>query len=195
MFVPVSIRLGAGGEERASYNRIVETSSKFDALGELVADMTAPLTQIAEDLHAQMAAAFATEGATGATGKWAQLSPDYGAWKAARSSAPILVGLRPLHKGTRQHPTRPQTYVPSGLMRRQLLMPLADRATWHIGPKRMLYAPLSNIAGFHETGTSRMPARPPVDVSLTFLRSIDRTFAVWLNGLMEKLGLGGPGSG
>jgi len=187
LFVPVGISVGAGGSKSAGYSRIIETSAKFDRIATQVRDMTEPFTQIGEDLHVQIGAAFATEGATGASGKWRVLSPTYGAWKQKHvPGAPILVGLRPQHKGTREHPTRPQSYAVSGRMRQQLLMPLSDRTTWHVGPKRLLYAPLSNYAGFHQTGTSRMPARPPVDVTLTFLRSIDRTFVIWMNRLLAE---------
>lgn len=190
MFVPVSIQIGAGGESRAGYSRILETSAKFDALGRRAGDMTVPLTRIGEDLHAQIAAAFATQGATGASGRWRQLSPAYGAWKQRkRPGTPTLVGLRPTRKGSRSHPTRPQTYVPSGRMRQQLLVPLVDRTTWHVSPRRLLYAPLSNIAGFHETGTDQMPARPPVDVGLNFLHSVDRTFVQWFAELLGQSGL------
>lgn len=190
MFVPVSISVGVGGEQKAGYNRIIETSEKFDALGVRAENMTEPLGLIGGDLRTQVEMAFGTEGASGATGPWAPLSDVYGSWKAQRSNAPILVGLRPLHKGTRSSPTRPQTYVPSGKMRLELLDPLA----MHVSPRRLLYAPTSDIAGWHETGTDDMPARPPVDVNITFLRSVDRTFISWFTKLMDEAGLSGPGS-
>jgi hypothetical protein len=190
MFVPVSIRVGAGGEEQAGYSRIIELAERFDALGERTQNMAEPLVTIGEDLHAQVAAAFGTEGASGATGHWQPLSEIYGAWKAVRSNAPILVGLRPLRPGTRDSPTRPQAYVSSGEMRRELLDPLA----MHVTPRRLLYAPTSEIAGYHETGTDDMPARPPVDVSVTFLHSVDRTFLAWFAKLADETGLNGPGS-
>lgn len=189
MFLPVQIKIGTSTGGAAAYDRMLETTSRFDALAKEAENMTVPLTRIGEDLHANLLAAFATEGATGYSGRWAPLSTTYGAWKAKHSSAPLLVGLKPLHKGSRQHPTRPESYGISGRMRQQLLMPLADRATWHIDPKRLAYTPLSNIAGFHQTGTSKMPARPPVDLSPAFLHSIDRSFTVWVAGLIEKAGL------
>lgn len=189
MFVPVRLTVGAG-EGRTGYNRIIETSDRFDALGTRVRDMTEPFTQIASDLHTQLEAAFATEGGTGATGRWQPLSEPYATWKEAHGGAPILVGLRPLHKGSREHPTKPESYTKSGRMREQLLVPLSDLATWHILPQRMIYAPLSNIAGFHQTGTENMPARPPVDPSVTFLHSIDRAFVSWMGRLMDEAGLG-----
>ncbi len=196
MFIPVGIQVAGGGRRQQGYNRIIDTSGKFEAVATEARDMRVPLERIGEDLHRQIAAAFATEGSSGASGKWTQLSPAYGAWKTARSAAPMLVGVRPAQKRTRRSPRTPaQTYLPSGLMRRQLLVPLSDTSTWHVDARRLVYAPLSDIAGFHQTGTPRMPARPPVDLSVTFLHSIDRQFIVWLNELMQHAGLAGPGSG
>jgi hypothetical protein len=34
-----------------------------------------------------------------------------------------------------------------------------------------------------------MPARPPVDPTVTFLHSVDRTFAVWIGELVDSMGL------
>jgi hypothetical protein len=82
-----------------------------------------------------------------------------------------------------------QTYATSGATMRSLLTPLTDALTWHISPKRLSFTPTSDIAGYLEAGTPRMPARPPVDVSLPFLRSIDRAFVTWLAGIMERTGL------
>ena len=190
MFIPVRIGLGTSGNQTPLYSRNIElTVRQLAAFEHEAGNMTVPLTRIGEDMHTQIAAAFASQGATGFSGPWEQLSDTYGTWKAERSAAPMLVGLRPLHKGTRQHPTRPETYAVSGKMMRQLLEPVIDHATWHISPRRLAYTPLSDIAGYHETGTDKMPPRPPVDLSLTFLHSIDRAFAVWLAGLMKKLGL------
>jgi hypothetical protein len=192
VFLPVKISLGAGGDERVIYDRSIElTAKQLTAFGHEAGNMREPLSMIGRDLRAQIEAAFATEGASGASGHWVALSPDYQAWKQKHGNPPLLIGVRPIRKGTRGHPTRPQSYTTSGRMRMQLLDPLAT----HITSRRLLYAPQSDIAGYHETGTSRMPARPPVDLSLTFLHSIDRTFAAWIAGLTDKLGLTGPGSG
>ena len=187
MFVPVSIRLGAGGEAGALYERSIElTARQFAALEHEAGDMRVPLTQIGENLRLSVSAEFGSEGATGATGRWTVLSDNpaghgYRSWKAKHGpGVPILVGLK--RAGPKGQ--RPQTYKISGQMRRQLLDPLAT----HVTPTRLLYAPTSDIAGFHELGTDRMPARPPVDVTLAFLHGVDRAFVTWLAGLVKRLG-------
>jgi hypothetical protein len=197
MFVPVQVQLGTPGGSKTLYDRSFElTAKQLAAFGRESENMTVPLTRVGEDLHTQLEAAFASQGATGATGRWTPLSPNYATWKASkRPGLPILVGLRPTRKRTRNSPRKPaQEYTTSGQMMRQLLVPLADRATWHVSPNRLLYAPLSDIAGWHEFGTSKMPARPPVDVGPTFLHSVDRTFVRWIGELTDAAGLSGPGS-
>lgn len=197
MFVPVNINLGTPAGSKTLYDRSFElTAKQLDAFGRDSEDMTIPLTRVGEDLHTQLEAAFASQGATGATGKWTPLSPSYAEWKASKNPGlPILVGLRPTLKRTRNSPRSPrQTYVTSGQMMRQLLVPLSDRVTWRVAPQRLLYVPESDIAGFHEFGTDRMPARPPVDVGPTFLHSVDRTFLRWIGELTDAVGLSGPGS-
>lgn len=188
MFIPVQIGLGAGDSQQSLYSRSIElTERQFVAFEREAENMTEPMALIGADLHAHIEAEFATEGAAGLTGKWRMLSPAYGTWKKRHSAGtPILVGLRPTNKGTRAHPHTPQSYEVSGRMRLELLDPNA----MHVSPHRLLYAPVSNIAGYHETGTSRMPARPPVDLTLQFAHSIDRTIVVWLAEIMQKTGLG-----
>jgi phage gpG-like protein len=46
-----------------------------------VSDLTPVWSEVAPVLEAQTAEKFASEGAAGEHGEWAELSPDYGAWK------------------------------------------------------------------------------------------------------------------
>ena len=192
-FVPVSITVGSGGHGSAAYDRSIElTARQLAAFESEARDMTEPLTAVGQDLRVQIEAAFATEGSSGASGKWVALSPNYATWKAEKGPGlPILVGLRPTswvgHRPAKRNMN--QTYAVSGQMMRSLLMPLQDLATWKVTPTRLLYEPSSEIAGYHEEGTDKMPARPPVDLSLTFLHSVDRTFVRWLAALIAKAGL------
>lgn len=179
MFIPVSVTTGSG---ETSYNRQIDgTARAMEAFGKHAEDMSEPLGELGDILHLSLAQQFATQGAAGAGGQWAPLSPVYGAWKARHSSSPILVGLQ--RTGSKGH--RPQTYKPSGQMREQLL----DPAAMHVDPRRLLYAPVSDIAGYHESGTSKMPARPPLDLTLENLRAFDRTFVRWLGKLVDESGL------
>ncbi len=177
MYTPVNIGVQAGGEQIALYARGLEL------FAEEASDMSKPLAMIGANLMARVRVQFESEGAAGMGNSWMPLSETYGAWKAKHGpGVPILVGLHPVSKGTRQNPTRPQSYTASGAMRRSLL----DPADVHVTPRRMLYSPTDPKAGYHQTGTSKMPRRPLVELSLSALHIWDRYFAVWLNELRGK---------
>jgi hypothetical protein len=163
---------------------IDQAAADFDALNARLGDKRPPLTRIAELLHQHLEAAYTSEGALGGSGRWVPLTRRYGAWKHRHGpGVPILVGLRPGPKGT-----RPQTYAPSGRMRRQILAPLGDSATWRITDNSMGYTAQSGIAPYHQEGTRKMRARPPVDPPRAWLSEIDREFVGWLNDLIEQSG-------
>jgi hypothetical protein len=173
MFVPVSIR-----GDSIDYE-------SFETLAELAKDMEPPLSAIADRLREGIAEQFETQGAWGEE-PWPELTEKYGRWKRIHAPGlPKLIGLHPLHKGTRQHPTRPEHYAPSGRMRLHLLTPTAFRVTRN----RMLYAPQDNIAGFHQAGTSKMHARPPVAIPLREISEWESIFADWADSLLERTSL------
>ena len=82
--------------------------------------------------------------AGGATGPmWAPLSPDYRRWKNAHfPSAPLL--------------------VLQGSMKASLLSPTASGSIWRPSATRLEAGSSIPHAIYHQTGTSRMPARPPL---------------------------------
>ena len=166
-----------------------EAAAALDRLAAALNDKRDPLTEIAEALHMHLEAAYTAEGVGGDSGPWAPLTRRYGAWKHRHGpGVPILVGLRPVAKGTREHPNRQETYVPSGKMRRQILAPLEDAATWRITLDRMRYTAESGIAIYHQEGTRHMKARPPVDPPRVWLDEIDSAFGGWLDGLITERG-------
>src|SRR5258707_11853968 len=109
MFVPVSIRLGAGDSSSALYDRSIElTTRQLVAFERESGNMAEPIAQIGVDLRTSVGAQFATQGAQGATGKWTVLSESYGAWKRQHApGVPILVGIRPATKRTRSSKRKP----------------------------------------------------------------------------------------
>lgn len=173
MFVPVNIT--TNGE--AIYAR------GFDMLEREAGDLTVPLSAIGGRLIEDVGAQLGTEGSWSGN-PWQQLSDKYQKWKDQHvPGLPKLVGIR----RTGDIGQRPQTYERSGRMRAELL----DAASVHVSPRRMIYAPTSDIAGYHEFGTSKMPARPPVEVPPGELREWDRLFIRWMNGLLVQAGLTG----
>lgn len=175
MFVP--IRISTNGEPTYA--------AGFDMLASEAKDMRTPLGVIATRLIEGVGEQLVTQGA-GTGEPYAELSPEYGEWKEEHvPGLPILVGIRPLHKGTRENPTIPQTYERSGQMWAELI----DRQALEVTPTRMAYLPESKIAGFHQSGTDDMPARPPVRLTLTELHEWDRVFVSWMNGLIDEVKL------
>jgi hypothetical protein len=171
MFVPVTV----------SMNGEVQYQRGFEMLSKQARDMTVPLSHIGRRLIEGVGRQFATEG--GWSGNpWTNLSESYGAWKESKvPGLPKLIGI----VRTGKPGMRPQTYQRSGRM----LAEMIDPASLHVSPQRMIYAPTSGVAGYHEFGTDRMPARPPVELPLTELHEWDRTFVRWLNGLIVSEGL------
>lgn len=91
---------------------------------------------------------FASEGARGEAGAWQPLNPSYAAWKAARfPGMPILQATGRLR----------DSYVQRGH---------ADGYR-RITPLSLERGSSVPYAGHHATGTSRMPARPPIGVRET----------------------------
>lgn len=169
----------AGDTPQVLSDRFIDFAGKLD-------DLSEPLGQIADTLLTDVSSQFASEGSTGVSGKWSPLAPEYAAWKNRNApGAPILVGLRPVAKGSRSHPNSQETYTVSGKMRDSVL----DPASMHVEPMRLIYSPTSNIAGFHQTGTSRMPARPIISLSPMELRAFDRYVVVYLDKLIKETGL------
>jgi len=140
-------------------------SRGFQAMAFAVEDMHEPLRRIADDLRDWIGEQFYTEGAARSSG-WAPLSPRYAEWKESHyPGMPILVR--------------------TGQMRGELL----DPAVFHVDRHRMVYAPISDIAGYHQFGTYKMPARPPVVVTEKDKRTIDREFLTWLRYVEKRSGV------
>lgn len=187
LFAPVRIAVSAGGQDAALYHSgIGLLGRKLTAYELSLGDMSRPLGEVAADLNVNIIGAFASQGAWNGFGGWTALSERYGGWKERRApGTPILVGVTADHKGSREHPSRPGSYRPSGRMREEMTSP----GSYRVGPRSMLYAPPTDYAGYHLTGTSRMPARPQIELSVETLHLWDGFFGQWLTDLARELQL------
>lgn len=103
-------------------------------------------------------AQFEGEG-VGSTGSWAALSPKYGAWKARRfPGAPILQRTRAMMRGL--------TDSDASTARR-----VVSDSAMSYGTSGVEYA------SFHQTGTRKMPARPPIDMGEEFQAELSNAVA------------------
>lgn len=184
MLIPVEISVNAGGARKIYQRGPDLIGDRLQAFGLKAQGFREPLATIGASLIQRIGVEFQTEATS--YGPWAPLSEPYGEWKQQHvPGVQTLVGIRPVHKGTRQHPTRPQSYTTSGQMRREVL----DPASLTVDSRRMLYAPVSDIAGYHQTGTSRMPARPLIALRPSNLREWDRVFIAWLDKTQKEVEL------
>ena len=139
-----SVELGVKGEMRSGRFGI-------EGLEAQIKDFTPVWPKVAEVVRAALARGFEQEG--NVYGKWAPLTRKYGAWKARRfPGRKILHGPdRPRHIGgqlrdslTRKgHPDAVQTETPTGLF-------ISSDVPY---------------ATYHQHGTGRMVARPPLGLS------------------------------
>lgn len=123
-------------------------------------DMRPFLAAVADDFYDLMRQQFAAEGAT-LTGRWAPLSPRYAAYKARRYPGKTILRR-------------------TDALYESLTGPVASESVFRLGADEVLMATSHVAARFHQTGTSRMPARPPVR-----LRASDRRR--WLKGAQRYL--------
>ncbi len=125
---------------RFTINGDVVLARALSRFGEGIADFSKPLDQIEVDFAVIEEQQFASEGARGGT-PWPPLSPTYEAWKATHfPGMPILQATMNLWG---------QLAVGTGMR--------VERS-----PRRLLMEPTVPYARWHQTGTRRMPARPPV---------------------------------
>lgn len=104
-----------------------------------VENATPAFEALADRFAAAEQAQFASQGAYGGAA-WAPLSPAYAAWKAAHFPGPILVRTGALRGSLTSRPFGVET----------------------IGAMQAVFGTAVSYAGYHQSGTSKMPARPPV---------------------------------
>lgn len=132
-----------GGQSEPTLTRL---ATAFERAGAEVANVGKHiLPRLLPVLETETAKQFDAEGAGPATGSWAPLSVSYAKWKAAHfPGAPTLVA--------------------TGALRAALTDPSAPGARRDVSGDSLTYG-TSGVpyASLHQTGTGRMPARPPFD--------------------------------
>lgn len=152
--------------------------ASLERFGTAAGNMTQPLGVVAQRLLAAVGAQFATEGGAGGE-PWRELTRSYREWKEAKvPGLPKLVGVR----RTSTKGSRPSSYSRSGHMKERMLHPDAFVVT----PHRLVYSPDSEVAYFHQVGTPKMVARPPVAFPLAEIEGWDGVFIGWLDKLIEE---------
>ena len=137
----------------------------FELEAKMAEDMSVPLSRMADVILQKVNEQFTTEGAHSEAGGWKPLSPEYAAWKAKHyPGAPILVR--------------------TGKMK-ELLLDKTSAVT--VEKQRMIYHPRSEYAGYHQRGTSKMPARKPVNLTMADRKAaLNTVFTEWVNEMKHK---------
>jgi phage gpG-like protein len=114
----------------------------FQQLGVQITDWRPLWADIAAVFYVGESARFDTEG----FGTWPALSPGYAKWKA------------------KNYPGKP-ILTRTGALRESLTSKSGAAAIYEPEPQQLTLGTRIKYAEFHQTGTSRMPARPPVGIS------------------------------
>lgn len=93
--------------------------------------------------------------------KWKELSFPYNVY---RRPAPILVQTGDLFQATQ------------------------SMQNWDVGPNSISMSGISSVkyANYHQTGTSKMPARPYVMIQPEDVSEIVQIFEIWVDGLIDR---------
>jgi len=133
-----------------------------------VADYRPIWPVITDDFCAQVKDQFATEGAAGGD-KWVPLSEEYGKWKERHfAGKPILQRTGDLYRSL-TNPNDPNA------------VHIEERKTLTLG-SRISYGI------FHQTGTEKMAARPEIELTEAFKRSVMRNIQVYLVQIASQSG-------
>jgi hypothetical protein len=97
---------------------------------------------------------FGSEGAKGRSGKWPDRSKGY--QERLLKSNPFALNILQVTGGLKLSLTRPD----------------AKYAVWDVSDNAITFGTTHPAAIFHQRGTSRMPARPPIDPSETQQRGL-----------------------
>lgn len=116
-----------------------ELKAAFTDLAHKTGDLTPIWPAIAEIFYERERALFSSEG----EGQWVQLSPSYGAWKS------------------KHHPGLP-LLVLTGNLRESMTGKGSPFSVYETTPHSLSVGSSVPYAIFHQLGTSKMPARPPI---------------------------------
>lgn len=118
----------------------------FNRVDEYISDFRSIWPTVAAEFYLIEGEQFKSEGAKGASGKWAPLSPAYKKYKAvAFPGQPILRATTSLYDS--------------------LTSPDAPDSIYRLEEQEMTIGTQREGATAHQRGTGRMPARPPISLT------------------------------
>ena len=146
----------------------VQLARSFSRFGEGVEDMRPAFRQIMEAFFQIEKKQFASEGRYG-SGGWESLSPTYALWKSRNfPGASILQRTR------------------------RMVLSLTGETSdtvKEMSPKNFRIGTKVPYAGYHQTGTSRMPRRPVIELTESDKREWIKIVQRWLVNMAKQAGL------
>lgn len=141
----------------------------FNRIEQHIADIRSFAPGIAGEFYAIEEGQFGSEGAKGASGKWAPLSPAYKQWKATHfPGEPILKLMHPLYES--------------------LTSPDAADSIYRVSGNEIAIGSRTPYAVAHQRGTGFMPARPPISMTAADKRRIQKAIQAELVRFTRRLG-------
>jgi phage gpG-like protein len=133
----------------------------FGSIAKDISDLKPFWDKVVTEFHKIEAKAFASEGASGESGKWVALKPAYAKIKAKKwGNVPILTA--------------------SGRLRQSLTSQTGDSIIQK-ETDALTVGSTVPYGRYHQTGTRKMPARPPISLTeqhlFEFVRILQRQFA------------------
>ncbi len=133
----------------------------FSRIEEFISDFRSVWPNVAKEFYAIEHEQFASQGAHGASGKWAALSPAYSKYKAIKfPGQPILRATNSLYES--------------------LTSPDALDSIFRMDAQQMTIGTQREGARAHQRGTRRMPARPPISFTEADKRRIQKSIQAGL---------------
>lgn len=135
----------------------------FNRIEEHISDFRNIWPRVAQEFYAIEEEQFASEGAHGASGKWAPLSPAYKRWKEIHFPGEPILKLEHF-----LYPSLTRADAPDSIFR--------------MDAQEMTLGSRTPYATAHQRGTGRMPARPPISLTEADKRRIQKSIQ---RGLVE----------
>lgn len=153
----------------ASVDGVEVLDRSFNRVEEYISDFRNIWPSVADEFYAIEREQFDSQGAHGASGTWAPLSPAYAKYKAVKyPNQPILRATTALY----QSMTSPD--APDSVFR-------MDEQEMAIGTQR-------EGAMAHQRGAGKMPARPPISLSEADKRRIQKAIQLPLVSYIRRQG-------
>lgn len=153
----------------ATVDGAVEMVRSFNRIEQQISDFRFIWPAVAEEFYSLEAEQFKTEGASGASGRWASLSLAYAKYKAVHfPNMPLLKATTSLFDSMTSFEAPGAVYRP-------------DKDELTIGTS-------VPYAIYHQRGTKRMPARPIISLSDSGKRRIQKAIQIGLVQFIRRQG-------